>query len=387
MINKPIKIVHCKDSFGVLTENWVYNQVLDLDKKVPIKLYAITQKNGNGFPIDRLRSLHDNLSYMPLFFNRIWNKLFHWYPQFLFWLWKDRPHLIHAHFGPNGYKFLPYAKLSGIPLITSFYGYDAHFLPQKDPCWRDKYKKLFKEGRLFLVEGPAMRDKLIELCCPSEKIVIHQIGIELNKYKFHVRKSDGQFRILVCGRFVEKKGIPYAVKALKHAISKTKADIRLTVVGDSNTQGAFTDEKKRIFKTIKECGVADLVTFTGFVPHDELLKIINDHHVFLAPSIRASDGNAEGGFPVVLTEVLASGMPVVAFNHCDIPQIVQDGISGFLVPEHNIGALGDKLTYLIEHSDIWPAMGQAGRTYVEDNYDIHKLNDRLIEIYKSLLDG
>ena len=80
-------------------------------------------------------------------------------------------------------------------------------------------------------------------------------------------------------------------------------------------------------------------------------------------------------------------MPVVAFNHCDIPQIVQDGISGFLVPEHNIGALGDKLTYLIEHSDIWPAMGQAGRTYVEDNYDIHKLNDRLIEIYKSLLDG
>ena len=387
MVKKPIKVVHCKACFGVLTQNWVYNQVLDLDKKVLIKLYSVTHENQDSFPLKNLQSLYDNLGNIPLLFNRIWNKFFHWYPQFLLWLWKDRPNLIHAHFGPDGYKFLPYAKLSGVPLITSFYGYDAYLLPQKGVSWQNKYKKLFKQGRLFLAEGPAMRDKLIELGCPPDKIVIHHIGVEPDKYKFHVRRPNSQVRLLVCGRFVEKKGIPYAVEALKHVISKTKANVRLTIVGDSSSQGALTDEKRKILNAIKEYGVDNSVTLTGFVTHNELLKIIYDHHIFLAPSVHASDGNAEGGFPVILTEVLASGMPVVAFNHCDIPEIIQDGVSGFMVPERDVDTFAEKLIYLIEHPEIWPEMGQAGRAYVEANYDIHKLNNRLIEIYESLLDG
>jgi colanic acid/amylovoran biosynthesis glycosyltransferase len=384
-IEKTIKVVHCKASFGVLTENWVYNQVLNLDKKVLIKLYSITHENGDSFPLNNLQSLHGNLGNIPLLFNRIWNRLFHWYPQFLIWLWKDRPNLIHAHFGPDGCKFLPYAKLSGIPLITSFYGYDAYMLPQKNSIWRRKYRELFKQGRLFLAEGPAMRDKLIEIGCPPEKIVIHHIGIEPDKYEFHVRKPNSQIRLLVCGRFVEKKGIPYAIEALKRVISQTKADVRLTIVGDSNHRGALTAEKKKILRAIEKYDIGNAVTLTGFVPHNELIRIIYDHHIFLAPSIHSSDGNAEGGFPVILTEAIASGMPVVAFNHCDIPEIIQDGISGFMTPERDVNAFVEKLTFLIEHPDIWPKMGQAGRTYVEANYDIHKLNDRLIEIYKSLL--
>ncbi len=382
---KPLKVVHCKASFGILTENWVYNQVLDLDKKAIIKLYSITHENGYSFPLNNLQSLHGNLGNIPLLFNRIWNRLFHWYPQFLIWLWKDRPNLIHAHFGPDGCKFLPYAKFSGIPLITSFYGYDAYTLPQKNTIWRKKYMELFKQGRLFLAEGPAMRDKLIEIGCPSEKIIIHHIGIEPDKYEFHVRKPDSQIRLLVCGRFVEKKGIPYAIEALKHVISQTKADVRLTIIGDSNHQGALTAEKKKILRAIEKYDISNAVTLTGFVPHDELIRIMYDHHIFLAPSIHSSDGNAEGGFPVILTEAIASGMPVVAFNHCDIPEIIQDGISGFMVPERDVNAFAEKLTFLIEHPDIWPKMGQTGRSYVEANYDIHKLNDRLIEIYKSLL--
>ncbi len=386
-IVKPLKVAHCRASFGVLTENWVYNQVLNLDKKVPIKFYSITNENRDSFPLNNLQSLHDNLGNIPLLFNRIWNRFFHWYPQLLLWLRKERPDLIHAHFGPDGCKFLPYAKLCGIPLITSFYGYDAYILPQQQLNWRKKYRTLFKQGRLFLAEGPAMRDKLIEIGCPPEKIIVHHIGIEPYKYDFHIRKPNSQVRLLVCGRFVEKKGIPYAVEALKCVKSKTKADVRLTIVGDSNCRGALTNEKKKILSAIEEHGIRDAVTLTGFVSHDELIRIIYDHHIFLAPSIHASDGNAEGGFPVILTEAQASGMPVVAFNHCDIPEIIEDGVSGFLVPEHDVSALAEKLTYLIDNPNLWPKMGRAGRANVEDNYDIHKLNDRLIEIYQSLLHG
>ncbi len=232
-----------------------------------------------------------------------------------------------------------------------------------------------------------MREKLVELGCPSEKVIIHHIGVKLERYEFRPRKPKNGIRLMVCGRFVEKKGIPYAIEAFKRVMSKTKRDIHLTIVGDSNSKGTVTDEKKKILNAISEHKVGNSVAITGYIPHSELLKITYDHHILLAPSIRASDGNAEGGFPVILTEALATGMPVVAFDHCDIPEIIQNGKSGFLVPERDVDALAEKLAYLIEHPEIWPEMGRAGRTHVEANYDINKLNDRLVEIYRNLSDG
>ena len=61
--------------------------------------------------------------------------------------------------------------------------------------------------------------------------------------------------------------------------------------------------------------------------------------------------------------------------------------SGFLVPERDVDALAEKLLYLIEHREIWPEMGRAGRAYVEERYDINKLNNRLVEIYQQLINN
>jgi colanic acid/amylovoran biosynthesis glycosyltransferase len=386
MIREPIRVVHYTSCFGQLTENWIYSQVTGLDGTLT-KFYAIARVNQDKFPFDGLRCLREDLTYFPLLLNRAWNKLFHRYPQFLLWFWKDRPNLIHAHFGPCGYKILPYARYLGIPLITSFYGYDAYLLPKSSSPWCMKYKKLFEQGQLFLVEGPAMKEKLISLGCPSEKVFVHHIGIKVSNYEFRYRKPDGEIRLMVCGRFVEKKGIPYAIKALKQLKSKTSANIRLTIVGDSDGKGTLTDEKRKILNAIEDYKVGDAATITGYVPHNELLQIVYDHHIFLAPSVHACDGDAEGGFPVILTEVIATGMPVVAFDHCDIPEIIQDGKTGFLVSERDVDALADKLIYLIEQPEIWPEMGQAGRAHVEANFNIDKLNDRLVEIYQNLLYG
>jgi colanic acid/amylovoran biosynthesis glycosyltransferase len=65
--------------------------------------------------------------------------------------------------------------------------------------------------------------------------------------------------------------------------------------------------------------------------------------------------------------------------------VIRDGQSGYLVPERDTDALAEKLGYLIEHPELWPEMGRKGRAYVEEHYDIDKLNDRLIEIYRQLV--
>ena len=88
----------------------------------------------------------------------------------------------------------------------------------------------------------------------------------------------------------------------------------------------------------------------------------------------------------MLIEALAQGLPVLSTYHSGIPEVVEDGKSGFLVPEKDSDALAERLAYLVEHPEIWPKMGKAGRTYVERHYDIEKLNERLVLLYERLLE-
>ena len=79
------------------------------------------------------------------------------------------------------------------------------------------------------------------------------------------------------------------------------------------------------------------------------------------------------------------GLPVISTYHGGIPELVDDGVSGFLVPERDVDSLADKLNYLISHPEVWEKMGQAGRKYVEKCYDLDVLNDKLVEVYQQLI--
>jgi colanic acid/amylovoran biosynthesis glycosyltransferase len=84
-------------------------------------------------------------------------------------------------------------------------------------------------------------------------------------------------------------------------------------------------------------------------------------------------------------EALAAGLAVVSTKHSGIPEVVEDGVTGFVVPERDVGGLAEKLQYLIENPHVRYGMGRAGRAAVKRLFDIEKLNDRLVEIYTALL--
>lgn len=79
------------------------------------------------------------------------------------------------------------------------------------------------------------------------------------------------------------------------------------------------------------------------------------------------------------------GLPVIGTRHGGIPELIQDGISGFLVAERDADAIAEKLSYFIEHPEIWEQMGKSGRAYVEKHYDMNTLNDELVAIYQQVL--
>lgn len=380
------KVIHyIAGTYLPITENWIYEQIKNLKRYYPI-VYANKTENLDIYPMENIRSLDLKPGAKDLcnIFNKGWNKIFNFYPFFMFNLVKDKPNLVHAHFGPAGYSFLTYKKMFKIPLITTFYGYDLSLLPNQQPEWKKKYKNLFQEGEFFLVEGNHMKKCLIVLGCPEEKVIVQHLGIDLEQIKFIPRKlgEDKEIRILISASFREKKGIPYAVEAFgKIKQMHPELRLKLTIIGDSGGSLAEEVEKKKILNIIQKYNLKDFVTMLGYQPYPVFLRELYLNHIFLHPSINASDGDTEGGAPVSIIEALASGMPILSTTHCDIPEVVKDGESGYLVPEGNIDALTERLEFLILNSDIWEKLGVNGRSHITVNYDIKKQVPLLEDIY------
>ena len=179
----------------------------------------------------------------------------------------------------------------------------------------------------------------------------------------------------MCSSFTEKKGIPYGIEAFARCSNQ---DARLTVAGDGPLRSLIEE-------TVARCGVEDRVKLVGFVDHAGFLALARDSHIFMAPSVTASDGDSEGGAPTVLLEAQASGLPVVSTLHADIPSVVRDGESGYLVPERDVESLTEALDRLLDDPGSWPLIGTIGRSHVTDHYDLPAQAWALEETYFSLI--
>ena len=113
---------------------------------------------------------------------------------------------------------------------------------------------------------------------------------------------------------------------------------------------------------------------------------MHDAHIFVAPCVTEVGGNQDA--PInALKEAMLTGLPVISTFHGGILELVDDGVSGLLVPERNSEALVKKISYLIDHPEEWEKMGKAGRQKVTENFDMEKLNDRLEKILLALVEN
>lgn len=286
------------------------------------------------------------------------------------------PDILHAHFGQNGVRLASH-RTPERKLVTSFYGYDASGLVKEEDEMRAKYQKLFERGDLFLVEGPAMQEKLLELGCPEGKTAIQRIAIDTSRITPTYPDPQSPLRVLMVGRFVEKKGFPDGIKAFATALGGTDAELRI-VGGDAEYS------RDRLETIADAAGVREQITFTGYLDYDDYLTEIHDCSILLAPSKRAASGDSEGGAPTVLLEAQASGKPVVATTHADIPYVVADGETGLLASPGNISELATELQTLTSDPDLMTQLGHAGVKRIHDRHDISILAPELESKYDKL---
>src|SRR5438034_5762196 len=286
---------------------------------------------------------------------------------------KTDARLLHIYFGHIAVHLLPLIRAWKNPSIVSFHGADV-MVDMNKSAYREATLQMLNAVTLVLVRSESLRRAVVDLGCDPKKIEIQRTGIPLEEFPFRDRSvpKNGEWQFVQAGRLIEKKGLPVTLRAFSTFL-KQHPGATLTIAGE----GPLLPE---VQKFARELGVSDRVSFTGFVSQERLREIYYASHIFLHPSQTGRDGNQEG-IPNSMLEAMASGLPVFATQHGGIPEAIQNGVSGVLVPERDDDALAHALLDLAQDPGFLSRIAHAGTESVRKNFDLQQQAHRLEDIY------
>lgn len=284
--------------------------------------------------------------------------------------------VLHAHFGPVGNSFRFARELWQAPLVVSFHGYDFSTFPRQHGP--DVYRRLFTEVDRVTVNSEHTRRAVEGLGCVPARIRKLPVGLDPAEFAFkeRARQAGEPVRVLTVGRLVEKKGLEYSIRAVAQ-VQERHPEVRYDIVGEGPLRGALT-------QLIEQLGRRDRIVLHGARDVEYVRQRMAEAHLFVLASVTAADGDQEGQ-GLALQEAQACGLPVLATDHAALLEGLALGQFGFPVPERNVEALADWLEFLVQHPEQWAEMGRRGRAFVEERFDIRKLNLQLAEIYSEAI--
>lgn len=373
------------------TQSWIHTQAVYLPDDITPYVVCANTANLDQFPMERMLVYDDlspwrRLGVLARAAPRLGRALSRRNALIAHAARQHGVEVVHSHFGFTGYYSARAVRRLRLKHVVTVYGVDISALPQEEPEWHERYQYLFENVAQVLCEGSHMAECVARLGCPREKLRVHHLGVRLDQLPFRPRewRMGEPLRVLIAGSFREKKGIPYALEALGRI--RGRVPLEITVFGDAGGSAKGQAEKARILATVANCSLAPVVRFMGYQPWRALMDAAYRHHVFLSPSITASDGDTEGGAPVGLIEMAATGMPVISSRHADIPEVIEHGVGGLLAGERDVDELESHLLRLIDRRDEWKAMATAARQRIEREFDARKQGRALGDIYRRVRD-
>ncbi|MDR3673845.1 MAG: glycosyltransferase family 4 protein [Acidobacteriota bacterium] len=183
------------------------------------------------------------------------------------------------------------------------------------------------------------------------------------------RRATSEIVIGTAGRLVELKGIEYLVRAAAALRSEFPA-LRVEIAGSGPQRGKLEEAVVRV-------GLKEQVRFLGWI--DDISSVLPRWDVFVMPSL-------EEGFPIAALDAMAAGLPVVATSVGGVPELLEDGKSGWLVPSRDVEALASRLHLLIGNPELRRSMGTAGYARVRDHFSAKQMTESFVRLYDELLD-
>jgi len=386
-MNYPIRVVHFYPVWLSQTATWLYYQILYLPDWIEPHVVCETTANLEQFPVSSLYSLSREPNWRSLIDRGLRRAGLRTHLGLLRRVVRQtHADLVHFHFGPMASANLPAIMGTGVRSCVTFYGLDVKQLPQNDPQLRKRYQWMFQHIDAVLCEGPFMASEIPPLGCPAEKVHVHHLGVPLKDLPYRPRSwRPGQpLKLLIASSWIPKKGIPWALQAIARLAAEIP--LELTIVGDAPVgSNRGTLEKNHILELLATPPLRDITRQAGYVSHQEMIRMAYEHHIFVSTSITADNGDTEGGAPVAITEMAASGMPIVASRHCDIPNVVVDRKTGMLSDEKDVEGILESLRWFTANPAKWEPMLRAGRERIESLFDCSVQGKRLAELYAQVV--
>ena len=360
----------------------IYRQITGLKRCAPV---VIAQKRENAvrYPFERLHIVPKPRTHV---LRRFWFRQLRDKPwqisdselsELLTVLSEARARLLHIYFGHIAVHLLPLIRAWKNPSIVSFHGADV-MVDMNKPAYREATLQMLDAVTLVLVRSESLRRALVDLGCDPRKIEIQRTGVPLEEFPFRDRTvpKNGEWQFVQAGRLIEKKGLPVTLRAFS-AFLKQHPNAMLTIAGE----GPLLPELQNL---ARELIIEERVSFSGFVSQEELREIYDRSHIFLHPSQTGRDGNQEG-IPNSMLEAMATGLPVFATEHGGIPEAIDNGVSGVLVPERDHEALARALLNAAQDPDLLSRIAYAGGGAVRKSFDLSTQARRLEDIYLRMI--
>ncbi|CAN5320086.1 glycosyltransferase family 4 protein [soil metagenome] len=281
---------------------------------------------------------------------------------------------VHCHFAnhPALAGFLIH-RLTGIPYSFTAHGSDLH-VDRRMLCEKvteSAFVVPISEYNRDLIArecGDRHRDKLIVIHCGVDTAVFRPRDPD-------DAREEGRFRIICVGTLHEVKGQRFLVEACR-LLAHEGVDVECRLVGAGADAPALQER-------IQALGLADRVHLTGERTRPQVAELLRRSDVLVAPSVPTRKGKREG-IPVVLMEAMASGVPVVASRISGIPELVEDGVSGLLVPPGEPAALALALGRLHDDEQLRRRLALGGRAKVELEFDVDQSAALLVDRFRAV---
>src|SRR5947208_7915737 len=285
--------------------------------------------------------------------------------------------MMHIYFGHTGVHLLPFVREWNRPCLVSFHGADVA-IKQEVANYVGKLRLLFDSVALVLARSQSLADRLIKFGCPREKIRINRTGIPLHEFSMVPREfpTDGRWQIMQACRLIEKKGVGSAIRAFA-IFAREFPKAEFIIAG----KGPLQPELQGLAQKL---GVAEKVHFCGFLSQPDLRDLYGRTHIFLHPSETPPDENQEG-VPNSILEARATGLPVAATQHGGIPEAVEHGRTGWLVPEEDPVALAKAMHEIARSPRVLTEMGLRAREAVIKRFGQEAQIDQLEWFYEEAI--
>ena len=294
---------------------------------------------------------------------------------------RERPSLLHVHFGVEATAAWPIARALDVPMLITLHGYDINIsrdsweAGNRGQAMRNYPARLSEFANhprvSFIAVSEAIRSRAISFGIPEGKVEVRYIGVDISKFAPGGRPLiERERRVLFVGRLVEKKGCEFLLRAFAN-VQEAVPNASLVIVGD----GPLRDPLQSLANELKI-----RVQFRGALSSADVSRELHLTKVFCLPSVTAADGDAEG-FGIVLLEAQASGVPVVTSALGGASEGIQEGITGLAFRERDVNALSSQLIALLSNDAVAGSFSIEGPKFAAEKFDLRQCTEKLEALY------